>query len=302
VTPAVIQRVQRAVDPDRDTGLGLLARAVWRYLNDGMLERAPAIAYYGILSLFPSLLLAFTLVRLVGGDGAPDDLARYVQEHGTSGAVASALRSAATTAREAAAPTAGVAGVIGLLTVIYGASKAFTAIGRAIDAMGRRGRTPRSMRRRAEDVAWTMLLLLLALVALLLLAFSGSVLEDLLELFGLSGAAVTVWSVARLPAAAALALCIVALVYWAAPSQRNSRFRAVTPGASAATAVLLVATIGYNVYVTRFASYNSTYGASAGLIILLLWIWLAASAVLYGAELDAVLEARRRERDDHTEP
>jgi membrane protein len=294
VTPAVVQRVQRAVDPDRDTRLGLLARAVRRYLDDGMVERAPAIAYYGILSLFPSLLLASTLVRFVGGDSAPDDLARYAREHGTSGAVASALRSAATTAREASAPTAGAAGVIGVLTLVYGASKAFTATGRAIDAVGGRGRTPRSMRRRGEDVAWTMLLLLLALVALVLLTLSGGVLEELLELVGLPGAAVTVWSVARLPAAAALALFVVALVYWAAPSQRKSRFRAITPGASAAMAVLLVATIGYDVYVTRFAGYNSTYGASAGLIILLLWIWLAASAVLYGAELDEVLEQRSR--------
>jgi membrane protein len=290
----VVQRVQRAVDPDRDTRLGLVARAARRYLDDGMVERAPAIAYYGILSLFPSLLLAFTLVRFVAGDSAPDDLARYAREHGTSGAVASALRSAAATAREAPAPTAGAAGVIGLLTLIYGASKAFTATGRAIDAMGGHGRTPRSMRRRAEDLAWTMLLLVLALAALMLLTVSGTLLDELLELIGLSGAAATVWSIARLPAAAALALFIVALAYWAAPSQRKRRFQAVTHGASVAMAVLLVATIGYDVYVTRFASYNSTYGASAGLIILLLWIWLAATAVLYGAELDQVLEERGR--------
>jgi len=269
-----------------------VARTIWRYLNDGMLERAPAIAYYGILSLFPSLLLAFTLLRFVGGDSAPDDLASYAREHGTSGAVSSALRSTVATAREAPAPAAGAAGVIGVLTLIYGASKAFTATGRAIDAMGGRGRTPRSMRRRAEDLAWTMLLLLLALVALVLLTVSGTVLEEVLGLFGLSGAAVTIWSFVRLPAAAALALFVVALVYWAAPSQRKRRFRAVTPGASVAMVILVVATIGYDVYIKEFAGYNATYGASAGLIILLLWIWLAASAVLFGAELDEVLEDR----------
>ena len=302
MTPAVVQRVQRAVDPSRDTKLGLVSRAVWRYLADGMVDRAPTLAYYGILSLFPSLLLAFTVVRFLGGDSAPDDLASYAREHGTSGAVASALRSAAATAREASAPTAGAAGVIGILTLIYGASKTFTATGRAIDAMGGQGRTTRSLRRRAEDLAWTMLLLLLAVVALVLLTISGSVLEELLGLFGLSGAAVTIWSIARLPVAAGLALFVVALVYWAAPSRRNSRFRVITPGASVAVAVLLVETIGYDVYVKRFASYNSTYGASAGFVILLLWIWLAATAVLYGAELDQVLEARaegrRRSRAD----
>jgi membrane protein len=292
VASAVVERVRRAVDPRRNSKLGMLSRAVQRYVDDGMVERAPAIAYYGILSLFPSLLLAITLVRLVGGDSAPDDLARYAQEHGASGAVASALRSAGTSARETSVPTAGAAGLIGVLTLVYGASKAFTATGRAIDATGGGARTARSIRRRAEDLGWTILLLLLALVALVLLAISGDVLEDLLGLLGLSGPAVTIWSFARLPVAAALGLFIVALVYWAAPSQDKTRFRAVTPGAFAAMAVLLLATIGFNVYVTRFASYNSTYGASAGLIILLLWIWLGASAVLYGAEVDEVLEER----------
>jgi membrane protein len=286
---AVAGRVRRVVDIGGDTAPGL---AVRRYLADGMVERAPALAYYGILSLFPSLLLAFTLVRFIGGDSAPDDLSAYAREHGVSGAVASALRSAARTARDAPAPSAGAAGAIGVLTLVYGASRAFTATGRAIDAIGRTTRAVRSLRRRVEDIAWTLLLLVLSLVALVLLTVSGGLLKDVLGLLGLSGAAVTVWSIARLPVAAALALFIVALVYWAAPSERRRTFRPVTPGASVAVAVLLVATIGYDVYVTEFAGYNATYGASAGLVILLLWIWLAGTAVLYGAELDAVIEAR----------
>jgi membrane protein len=290
---AVAGRVRRVVDKGGDTAPGL---AVRRYVDDGMVERAPALAYYGILSLFPSLLLAFTLVRFIGGDSAPDDLSAYAREQGVSGEVATALRSAAQTARDAPAPSAGAAGAIGLLTLVYGASKAFTATGRAVDAIGRRTRTVRSLRRRAEDIGWTLVLLVLSLVALVLLTVSGDLLKDLLGLFGLSGAAVTGWSIARLPVAAALALFIVAVVYWAAPAERRRTFRLVTPGASVAVAVLLVATIGYGVYVSEFASYNATYGASAGLVILLLWIWLAGTAVLYGAELDAVIEARAAER------
>lgn len=292
MTRAIVRRVRRAIDPARDTRTGLLARAARRYVDDGMVERAPSIAYYGILSLFPSLLLAFTLVRFVGGEGAPDDIAAYASDHGASGAVASALRSAAATARDAPAPTASAAGIVGLLTLIYGASKAFTATGRAIDAMGGRGRMPRSIRRRAEDLGWTLLLLVLAIVVLLLLTISGTLLREVLEYLGLSGSVVTVWSVARLPVAAALGIFVVALVYWASPAVRRSRFRPVTPGATIAMAALLVTTLGYDVYVRELASYNSTYGASAGLVILLFWIWATASAVLFGAELDEVLEAR----------
>ena len=292
---AAAGRVRRVIGNAGDSPVGPLIRAARRYVGDGMVERAPALAYYGIFSLFPSLLFAFTLVRFIGGDSAPDDLAAYAREHGVSGEVATALRSAADTARNAEAPTAGAAGALSLLTLVYGASKAFTATGRAIDAIGGRPRAGRSLARRAKDVGWTVLLLVLAIVALVLLSVSGDLLKDLLGLFGLTGGAVTAWSIARLPVAAALFLFVVALVYWAAPSQREGAFRPLTHGAAVAVTVLLVATLGFNVYVAEFASYNATYGTSAGLIILLLWMWLAGSAILYGAEVDAVIGERTRE-------
>jgi membrane protein len=293
---AAAGRVRRVIDNASDSPVGPLIRAARRYMDDGMMERAPALAYYGILSLFPSLLFAFTVVRFIGGDSAPEDLAAYAREHGVSGEVATALRSAADTARNAEAPTAGAAGALGLLTLVYGASKAFTATGRAIDAIGGRPRAGRSLLRRAKDVGWTVLLLVLSVVALVLLSVSGDLLKDLLGLFGLTGGAVTAWSIARLPVAAALLLFIVALVYWAAPSKRETAFRPLTHGAAVAVTVLLVATLGYNVYISDFASYNATYGTSAGLIILLLWFWLAGSAILYGAEIDAVIEEPTQER------
>jgi membrane protein len=284
--------VGRVVDPERDTPLGLGARAVRRYLDDGMTDRAPTIAYYGILSLFPSLLLAFSLVRLVGGADAPADIASYAQGHGTSGAVAGALRSAATTARQAPVPTAGAIGAASVVTLVYGASRALTATGRALDVIGRRPGHGRSLARRAQDIGWTLVLLLLGLVAIGLVTISGHVLEDFLGLFGVSGAAVDVWSIARWPVVAALALVVVAVMRWATPSTRPRRFRLVTPGVVATVGILVVETVGYDIYVTSIASYNVTYGAFAGLVILLLWIWLAGTAILLGAELDAVLADR----------
>ena len=273
---------------------GVLVPALRRYLDDGMVDRAPTLAYYGIFSLFPMLLLAFSLVRLVGGDSAPDDLSRYAAEHGAGGAVRDVLRSAAETARDAPAPTAGAAGTIGLLSVVYGASRTFTAAGRALDVVHRRGSVNRSIARRAQDLGWTLVLLVGAVAAAVLASVSGRLLEDLLGLVGLSGAAVTVWSVVRLPIAAALALLLVAVVAWAAPTVRRDRFRLATAGSVATVGIIALETAGLSFYVAEIATYNTTYGAFAGAVILLLWIWLAGSAFLFGAELDAVLEERRR--------
>jgi membrane protein len=268
----MLRRVREAFDPDGGGRLGLGARTVQRYVADGMAERAPALAYYGIFSLFPALMLAFTVTRFLAGDGAPADVAEYSRDHGASGAVAGALRSAVQTTQAASVPTAGSAGVISLLTLVYGASRAFTAIGRA------------------QDIGWTLVLLAMGIIALLLVSVSGRVLEDLLGLVGIDGTDPTIWSVVRWPVAACIALIGVDLVRWTAPTGERGPFRLMTAGRFVTVAALVTATVGYNVYITHIASYNATYGAFAAAIILMLWIWLAGSVLLLGAELDAVLD------------
>jgi membrane protein len=271
-------------------GRRVLAATLRRYLDDGMIDRAPGLAYYGILSLFPLLLIAFALVRLVTGADAPGDLADYARREGASGAVADALRSAAETARAAAAPTAGAAGAAGFLTLVYGGSRAFTAAGRAMDVVARRPSTTRPLARRAQDVGWTLVVLAMVIVLLVLVAASGRALEELLGLVGLADD-LSAWSILRWPAAALAALLIVATVRWASPTVRPP-FRPATPGAIVSVVVLMVETLGFDVYASHFATYNATYGAFAGGVILLLWIWLASIALLFGAELDAALEER----------
>ena len=103
----------------------------------------------------------------------------------------------------------------------------------------------------------------------------------------------TIWTIARWPVAALLLLVAVSVVRWVAPTTARGRFRPLAPGGLFAVVAWLVASAGYAVYVTRIATYNVTYGAFAGAVILLLWLWLGAAALLYGAELDAVLAEDR---------
>jgi len=271
-----------------------VVRAVRRYVDDGMVDRAPTLAYYGILSLFPLFLIGFSLVRLVAGADAPADLASFARREGASGAVADTLRSAAQTARAAASPTAGAAGLAGVLALIYGGSRAFTAAGRALDVIARRPSTRRSLGRRAQDVGWTLVVLAMVLILVFFALVGGRVLEELLAFLGL-GTELSVWRIVSWPAVAVAGLLMIAVVRWAAPTGERPPFRLATAGTVVSVAVLIVETVGYDVYVSTIATYNATYGAFAGAIILLLWIWLAAIALLFGAELDAVLaEPERR--------
>ena len=290
---AVVARARDTFDPDGVHRIGLVVRIGQRYIADGMLERAPAIAYYGILSLFPALLLGSAAVKLVAGDSAPDDIASYSRELGSSRAVADALRSAAETAQDASAPTAGAAGIAGLMTLVYGASRAFTALGRAVDAIGRQTRQPRSLLRRLQDIGWTLVLLVMCIVMLVLVSVSGAVLEDVLERIGIGDSMVVVWTILRWPIAATLALLVIAILRSATPTGKRPPFRLVSAGRIVTVVALVVATAGFNVWVMYLASYNALYGAFSTAIVLMLWIWMCASSVLLGAVVDAVLREPR---------
>jgi membrane protein len=287
-----VDRARRWLDPERPTAPGAVIRAGQRYVTDGMPDRAASLAYYGMLSLFPVLMLAIAVVRLVGGSDAPDDLTRYAEEHGASSALGTTLHSALDTAESASQPSAGALGVAGLLLLIYGASRAYTAAGRALDAADGRPFQPRSAGRRLRDVGWTVLLILLAVVFVVLVLVSGRVLRELLGLIGLSGFGVTVWGVLRWPAAALLLLVAFATVRATAPTAPR-RFRLFSIGSVVTAGIWLGASAGYALYLATIATYNATYGAFAGAVILLLWIWLSAAALLYGAELDVAISSQK---------
>ena len=86
---------------------------------------------------------------------------------------------------------------------------------------------------------------------------------------------------------------IVALLYYFTPNVRQPKFRWVSLGAVLAIVVWALASAAFGFYVANFSSYDKTYGALAGVVVFLLWLWLTNLALLFGAELDAELERGR---------
>ncbi|HEV2302899.1 MAG TPA: YihY/virulence factor BrkB family protein [Stellaceae bacterium] len=103
-------------------------------------------------------------------------------------------------------------------------------------------------------------------------------------------------TLARWPMLAGLGIVGLAIVYRFAPRRRNGEFKYVTPGAVLATLLWIIASAGFSLYVARFGSYDRTYGSLGAAVVLLLWLYLTAFIILAGAELDCVLESRRRAR------
>ena len=259
-----------------------------------MPERAASLAFYGLLSLIPVLLISATAIRLFGDAGSAADAQSSAREAGASSSVSAALRGMVETARSSTATSAGSAGAIGLLTLLYGASKVFTDAGRALDQIHGERRVARPVRKRLSDLGWSVVLVVCGLLVLLLVALTGAVVRALATFLGLGDVQTWWWDVARWPLVVAVGLGSVALVKWAGPVSTRRPFRLLTMGNVLAVGLVLLASVGYSIYLSVFASYNATYGAFAALIILMLWIWSACMVFLFSAEYDEVEEERRR--------
>ena len=134
------------------------------------------------------------------------------------------------------------------------------------------------------------MLMALILVSLVLVFVGGGLAEDLLGFLGLGSTVVDIWDIARWPAAVAVAMLVFSFIYYVTPDVRQRSFRWVTPGAIAGVALWLVASAGFSIYLSKVANVGAVYGAFAGAIVLVVWLWLTNVALLFGAELNAEIE------------
>ena len=266
-----------------------------RFVNDRMADGAAGLAFYMLFSLIPVLLIFGAVINLLGADAA-HDVAQFAGDEGASASLEGTIEDVLDTAVKSAPEGAGALGVIGVGTLIYGASRAITAAGRALDVIAGASVTARSIPRRAQDIGWTVVLLVLVLALLLLVFVTGGIFRRLVEVAGLGQVGTVAWDVLHWPAAFLLCMVVVALVVFTAPSERPPAFRPWTAGAVFTVVAFLTASAGYGIYIANIGRHNATYGAFAALVILMLWAWMASMSFLFGAELDRELGLRRARR------
>jgi membrane protein len=265
----------------------VVREAFSRFRADEMTDSAAALTYYALLALFPALLVGASMFGLLGQNHAIDQITRYLSNHGAAGSTVDAVRSSLRTAQSSRGG-AGIGLVLGIALSMYGASGAFAAAGRALNRVMRVDEGRGIVRRKALDLACTLVVIVVGVVALLLVFLGGGVARQLFGELGLGATAADAWNLLRWPAAVVVAMTGFAFVYWTSPDRRDAQFRLISAGAAVAVAIWLAASAGFFVYVANFGSYNATYGAFAGAVILLVWLWLTNVALLFGAEIDAV--------------
>jgi membrane protein len=278
-------------DLTRPSLVYVLRQTVREFGRDQCTDLAAALTYYAVLSVFPALVVVVSLLGVFGqGRKTSDAILQIVGDVAPSSTV-DTLRGPIEQLVEA--PSAGFALVVGILGALWSASGYVGAFSRAMNRIYEVEEGRPVWKLRPQQLLLTAAGLVVAAVVAFLLAVSGPVAAAIGQHLGLGDTAQTVWNVARWPILLVLVALGVALLYYAGPNVEQPKFRWISVGAFIAITVWVVASLGFGVYVANFSSYNKTYGALAGVIVFLLWLWITNLALLFGAEVDAELERGR---------
>lgn len=289
-------KTQARPGPDSPTELGhrgwwgVLKRTVKQFQADNLTDRAAALTYYGIQSLFPALLVLIASLGLVGHGtqkAVLDNVRKLVP--GTAGQMVGNIIHNVQSAPKAS----GVLAIVGLVGALWSASGYISAFMRATNAIYDVPEGRPIWKTLPLRIGLTILTGVLLTVTILAVVLTGSLANLIGRLLHIGHSAVLVWDIAKWPVLVVLISLMFAVLYYAAPNAKQGGFRWITPGGLLAVLVWLIASAGFALYVAKFNSYNKTYGTFAGIIIFLVWVWISNIAVLLGAEFDAEIQRGR---------
>ena len=267
-----------------------IKRTVSEFREDGLTDWAAALTYYGVLAIFPALIALVSIIGLAGSSASDPLLDNLTQL--APGPAQEIATNAIQTISESQG-SAGIALLIGIAGALYSASGYVGAFSRASNDIWEVEEGRPFWKLKPWQILITAVLVTLLAVCAVAVFVSGPVAEEVGSVIGAGDVAITVWDIAKWPFIALVVSMLFALLYWAAPNVKQPKFRWITPGGILAVVIWLAASGLFALYVALFSSYNATYGALAGVIVFLVWLWITNIAILLGAELNAEVERGR---------
>ena len=270
----------------------MLKRTVREARDDNLTDWAAALTYYGVLSIFPALLVLVALLGLRGEHPRTTNALLEIVEDVSPGAASETLRDPIVDVIESKGGAGALLGV-GLLGALWSASGYIGAFMRATNVLYEVPEGRPFWKLRPLQIAITILMVLLLALVAVAIVVTGPLASAVGGVVGLGDAAVTAWSWGKWPILVLIVMMMLAILYYAAPNVRHPAFRFLTRGSVAAIVLWLVASLLFGLYVANFGSYNKTYGSLGAVVVFLVWFWISNLALLFGAELDSELERRR---------
>jgi membrane protein len=270
----------------------VLKRTAKEFQDDNLSDWAAALTYYGLLALFPSLIVLVALLGLVGKyPQTTDALLNIVRDLGPASAVDTFKEPIEGVVRSKGGASALLG--VGLATALWSASAYVGAFMRASNAIYEVEEGRPFWKLRPLQIVITLVMVILVALCAVALVISGPIAKAVGDAIGLGDTAVTVWNIAKWPVMLVVIMTLVAFLYYVAPNVKQPKFRWISPGGIFAVVLWILASAGFALYVANFGSYNETYGSLGGLIVLLVWMWISNLAFLFGAELNAEVERQR---------
>jgi membrane protein len=283
--------------PDQPTQLNrrawpsVLKRTFKEYKADNLPDLAAALTYYGVLAIFPMLIVLVSVLGLIGNSVTQpliDNLGKVAP-----GAAKQIFTSAITNIQKNQG-TAGVLVVVGLAGALWSASGYVGAFMRASNVVWDVEEGRPIWKTIPVRLGVTVVTLLLLTAGALAVTFTGGLAKQVGNVIGVGSTAVQIWDIAKWPVLIVLVAVMLAILYYAAPNVKQPGFHWVTPGGLLAVLLWIVVSALFALYVANFSSYNKTYGALASVIVFLVWLWITNTVILLGAELNAELERARQ--------
>jgi membrane protein len=241
------------------------------------------VAFYALLSLFPAMIAGISIYGLVAD---PQTVGRQIERltQLLSPETAHILSQQIRQVTAGAGGALGLATVLGIATALWSASSGMKALVTGINLTYDESETRKFLKLRGLALLLTIGAMVLMGIALLLIVAFPAFTNDW------PTAARWIASVLRWLLLAALLIFGLAVLYRFAPDRDNPKWGWVSWGSAIATVLWVVASLAFSFYVGHFGNYNKTYGALAGVIILLFWLFLTAFVVLVGAEINTEME------------
>jgi membrane protein len=267
-----------------------LKRTFKQFSVDNISDWAAALTYYGVLSIFPAVLVLVSILGMLSDNGQTT-VQNTVRDIAGNDQIEKLVDTVLNQVKDPG--TAGIAAIIGIVLAFWSASGYVAAFMRASNAVYDVPEGRPIWKTLPIRVGVTAVIGIMLVVSAFIVVFTGKLASVVGDKIGLGSVAVTAWSIAKWPVLIILVSLMFAILYWASPNAKTGGFRWISPGGVFAVLLWLIASAAFAIYLATFANYSKTYGAVGGVIAFLVWLWISNIAILLGAELDAELERGR---------
>jgi membrane protein len=270
---------------------GVLQRTLREFKRDNLTDLAAALTYYGVLAIFPMIIVIVSILGLIGRSATQPLIDNLGQ---VAPGPAKQIFSSAIHNVQSGKGTAGVLFVVGVAGALWSASSYIAAFMRASNVVWDVEEGRPIWKTLPIRLGVTLVVVILLTISALAVVFTGGLATQAGKLLGIGSGAVTVFDIVKWPVMLFIVSMILAILYYAGPNVRQPGIRWVSLGSILAVVLWIIASAAFAFYVASFASYNKTYGALGGIVVFLVWLWITNIVILLGAELNAELERGRQ--------